>query len=659
VQAGEFPRALYHLNVKGTSTGIGTATGLSGAVVPPPGIETEGAADAAAAAARSAPAPAPASAPLAQARAPAAASAPPPLAPAAVIPASIATAPVGGCNGSAIDGSTATREVVGWCSNDYVGMGQHPKVLTAMVQALYSCGAGAGGTRNISGTNHYHVLLERELADLHAQEAALTFTSGYVANQAVLATLPRIFPGLLVFSDGSNHSSMIEGIRQGRAPRHIYRHNDVAHLEELLKAAPKDAPKLIAFESVNSMEGTVAPIHEIWCVLGGGEEKRGPGSALAPAVLAYAPRHTSHSPPFHTPFPPPPPHPLRSDLADKYGAMTFNDEVHAVGIYGDRGGGIAERDGALQRMTFITGTLGKAYGIMGGYVAGSAAMVDAIRCTAAGFIFSTAMSPSLAAGAVASIRHLKESQLERGVMHARAAQLKSMLSTAGLPLLPSSSHIVPVLVGDAAKAKKASDLLLAKHGIYVQPINYPTVPRGTERLRMTATPFHTLPMLGGLVGALASVWKTLDLPLRTGADVVKPVVYNYAGPTLPSLHTALVDDEASLTALVSGTGMQRAREEMRAMARDMTGGFDDASVRSAAALKQQQQQKKKAAAAAAGVSPSVAAVDALKAEKAVAQLAVAAEREKKQQKRVAVAAVAVADAAAKAKGKAAASDRAA
>jgi 5-aminolevulinate synthase len=657
VQAGEFPRALYHLNVKGTSTGIGTATGLSGAVVPPPGIETEGAADAAAAAARSAPVSAPA--PLAQARAPAAASAPPPLAPAAVIPVSIATAPVppvGGCNGSAIDGSTATREVVGWCSNDYVGMGQHPKVLTAMVQALYSCGAGAGGTRNISGTNHYHVLLERELADLHAQEAALTFTSGYVANQAVLATLPRIFPGLLVFSDGSNHSSMIEGIRQGRAPRHIYRHNDVAHLEELLKAAPKDAPKLIAFESVNSMEGTVAPIHEIWCVFGGGGGGTGAGArARTSSACVRAAPHVSPSPPPLSPHPLPPP--LRSDLADKYGAMTFNDEVHAVGIYGDRGGGIAERDGALQRMTFITGTLGKAYGIMGGYVAGSAAMVDAIRCTAAGFIFSTAMSPSLAAGAVASIRHLKESQLERGVMHARAAQLKSMLSTAGLPLLPSSSHIVPVLVGDAAKAKKASDLLLAKHGIYVQPINYPTVPRGTERLRMTATPFHTLPMLGGLVGALASVWKTLDLPLRTGADVVKPVVYNYAGPTLPSLHTALVDDEASLTALVSGTGMQRAREEMRAMARDMTGGFDDASVRSAAALKQQQQ--KKAAAAAAGVSPSVAAVDALKAEKAVAQLAVAAEREKKQQKRVAVAAVAVADAAAKAKGKAAASDRAA
>ncbi|MCA3712606.1 MAG: 5-aminolevulinate synthase [Phenylobacterium sp.] len=354
------------------------------------------------------------------------------------------------------DGSTS--EVVVWCSNDYLAQGENPVVLDAMKAAIDEAGAGSGGTRNISGTTRYHVELERELADLHGKESALLFTSGYVSNEASLSTLYKILPGLIVFSDALNHNSMISGIRGGRGPRQIFRHNDLAHLEELLAAADPAAPKLIAFESVYSMDGDIADI---------------------PGTVA---------------------------LAKKYGAMTYIDEVHAVGMYGPRGAGVCERDGVMAEIDIIEGTLGKAFGVMGGYIAADAVIVDAIRSYADGFIFTTSVPPAVAAGAVASIRWLKEHNEVREKHQERAAALKSRMEAAGLPVMPSVSHIVPVLVGDPVHCKLISDILLEEHGVYVQPINYPTVPRGTERLRFTPSPAHTDEMMDHLVRAMEKLW---------------------------------------------------------------------------------------------------------------------------------------------------------
>ncbi|MCF8878945.1 5-aminolevulinate synthase [Hyphobacterium sp. SN044] len=352
-----------------------------------------------------------------------------------------------------------TRDVTVWCSNDYLGMGQSACVTESMKKAIDEVGAGAGGTRNISGTTNYHVELERSLADLHGKEAALLFTSGYISNEATIATLGKILPNLIIFSDALNHASMIEGVRGAKCEKHVWRHNDVAHLEELLKAAPKDAPKLIAFESVYSMDGDIGPIEAV------------------------------------------------CDLADKYGAMTYLDEVHAVGLYGLRGGGISEQEGLADRLTIIEGTLGKAFGVMGGYIAADAVIVDAIRSWAPGFIFTTSLAPALAAGARASVEYLKSDHSLRERHQERAATLKAKLADAGLPVMDTPTHIVPVKVGDPVLCKRLSDVLLEEHGIYVQPINYPTVPRGTERLRFTPSPLHTDAMMDELVDALRAVFQ--------------------------------------------------------------------------------------------------------------------------------------------------------
>jgi 5-aminolevulinate synthase len=368
-------------------------------------------------------------------------------------------------NAQCFAGHNGPKPITVWCSNDYLSMGQHPTVVEAMERALHEVGAGAGGTRNISGNTHYHIELEAELAGLHGKEAGLVFTSGYISNEATLSTLGKLLPGCVIFSDELNHASMIAGIKNSGCEKRVFRHNDLEHLEELLAAEDPETPKLIAFESVYSMDGDIAPIAKI------------------------------------------------CDLADKYGALTYLDEVHAVGMYGAQGGGISERDGVADRLTLIEGTLGKAFGVMGGYITASKTIVDCIRSYAPGFIFTTSLSPVLVAGALASVRHLKASSVERDAQQARAALLKAKFTEFGLPVMPSVTHIVPLLVGCPVKAKRISDILLAEYGLYVQPINFPTVPRGTERLRFTPGPSHTSEMMDELTSALIEIWDRLELKL--------------------------------------------------------------------------------------------------------------------------------------------------
>lgn len=372
-------------------------------------------------------------------------------------------------NARCFAGHNGPKPITVWCSNDYLSMGQHPDVLAAMEAALHDVGAGSGGTRNIGGNTHYHVDLEAELADLHGKEGALLFTSGYISNEATLSTLGKVLPGCIIFSDELNHASMIAGIRNSGCEKQVFRHNDLAHLRELLTAADPEAPKLIAFEGVYSMDGDIAPIAEI------------------------------------------------CDLADEFAALTYCDEVHAVGMYGPRGGGITDRDGIAHRVTIIEGTLAKAVGVMGGYIAADQVIIDVIRSYAPGFIFTTSLSPVLVAGALASVRHLKASSVERDAQQASAAMLKSMFREAGLPVMDSVTHIVPLMVGDPVRAKKISDILLTEYGVYVQPINFPTVPRGTERLRFTPGPTHDAAMMRELTDALVEIWDRLDLKLAEAA----------------------------------------------------------------------------------------------------------------------------------------------